>query len=115
MWAIILVCVYSVGNCLNGNASAEEDDILSPLRTSFTRQRSLIDKPSNQITSNNHVNTHLPLIRLPSTDSQNRPKYEIAYGQLLRSSSKLWKDVQKDFKEHGTTDEKKMTALQIIF
>ena len=41
-------------------------------------------------------------------------RYEISYSAILKRSSKLWKEVQREQRETGTVDERKMAALRLF-
>ncbi len=56
-----------------------------------------------------------PLVRQKPTDTQaGVSKYEVHYGMLLKRSSQLWREIQKEQEENGSVDGRKLAALDLV-
>ncbi|CAH1798817.1 unnamed protein product [Owenia fusiformis] len=92
----------------------EEDmlRLLPPLPLAFSRKRSVGPLDGAILTLPSYKPYDMELDS-PS-DLANLNKYEISYGELLKRSVKIWKEVQTDQEATGRVDDKKMTTLKLF-
>ncbi len=89
-----------------------KDADMDNLRTSKSAAEALVDNVHHEVESLDDLDTS-SLIRQKSTPSR-VSKYEVHYEMLLKRSSQLWREIQKEQQENGAVDERKLAALDLV-
>ena len=94
-----------------------EDTDADNLRTSKPAAEAPVDNVPHEAESSDDLDTSSlgtsSLIRQKSTPSR-VSKYEVHYEMLLKRSSQLWREIQKEQQENGAVDERKLAALDLV-